>query len=104
MKKISLFAVTLVTAFFLLSNLPNKNKTILSDEKEIRGVFISYIEYMKYFQNKDKEIIKVEIENMIKTAKKYHFNTIYLQVRPFSDSIYDSNIFPLLFLLYNVKK
>ena len=94
MKKIGLFAVTLVTAFFLLSNLPNKNKTILSDEKEIRGVFISYIEYMKYFQNKDKEIIKVEIENMIKTAKEYHFNTIYLQVRPFSDSIYDSNIFP----------
>lgn len=94
MKKIGLFAVTLVTAFFLLSNLTNKNKTILSDEKEIRGVFISYIEYMKYFQNKDKGIIKVEIENMIKTAKKYHFNTIYLQVRPFSDSIYDSNIFP----------
>lgn len=94
MKKIGLFAVTLITAFFLLSNLTNKNKTILSDEKEIRGVFISYIEYMKYFQNKDKEIIKVEIENMIKTAKKYHFNTIYLQVRPFSDSIYDSNIFP----------
>ena len=50
MKKIGLFAVTLVTAFFLLSNLTNKNKTILSDEKEIRGVFISYIEYMKYFQ------------------------------------------------------
>ena len=47
MKKIGLFAVTLVTAFFLLSNLSNKNKTILSDEKEIRGIFISYIEYKK---------------------------------------------------------
>lgn len=31
---------------------------------------------------------------MIDNIKKYHFNTIYLQVRPFSDSIYYSNIFP----------
>ena len=39
MKKISLFAVTLVTAFFLLSNLPNKNKIILLDEKEISDYY-----------------------------------------------------------------
>jgi len=86
MKKFMFFiAVILITAFLI------DNKTI---EKENRGVFISYIEYNKYFNKKDKEDIKKEIKTMINNIKNYKLNRIYLQVRAFSDSIYNSSYFP----------
>ena len=91
-------AVLLVTAFlFFQGKNPNQDiKTVLKqeEEKETRGVFISYIEYMKYFEGKEKEEIKQEIDKMIEKVKEFQFNTIYLQVRPFSDSIYESKIYP----------
>lgn len=87
---ICLIAVIIViTAFFI-----HYNKVPIMKEEEERGIFISYIEYTKYFDNKNKEEIKLEIENMISTIKEYGFNFIILQVRPFSDAIYPSNIFP----------
>lgn len=87
---ICLIAVIIViTAFFI-----HYNKVPIMKEEEERGIFISYIEYTKYFDNKNKEEIKLEIENMISTIKEYGFNFIILQVRPFSDAIYHSTIFP----------
>lgn len=81
--------IIVITAFFI-----HYNKVSITKEEEERGIFISYIEYTKYFDNKNKEEIKLEIENMISTIKEYGFNFIILQVRPFSDAIYPSNIFP----------
>ena len=87
---ICLIAVIMViTAFFI-----HYNKVDITKEKEERGIFISYIEYTKYFDNKNKDEIKLEIKNMISNIKEYGFNFIILQVRPFSDAIYYSNIFP----------
>ncbi len=88
----------LVTAFFFWKwgNQDHHQKTISYQEEitETRGVFISYIEYLKYFQGKEKEEIKEEIDQMIEQVKEFQFNTIYLQVRSFSDSIYPSQIYP----------
>lgn len=63
-------------------------------DNEKRGVFISYIEFMNYFDNKTEEEIKKEVDRMIEETNAFHLNRIYLQVRPFSDSIYPSKIFP----------
>ena len=92
-KYISFIAVILVTAFFM-KNLYVRNYNKQINETENRGVFISYLEYNKYFKEKDEEEIKKEIEKMISNVKKYNLNTVYLQVRAFSDSIYDSYYFP----------
>lgn len=96
-KKISCLAVIIITAFFICFSFA-KNKTIVEKKYDFsienRGIFVSYIEYMKYFQKKDSKDIKNEIENIIELVKKYKFTHIYLQVRPFSDSIYHSTIFP----------
>lgn len=92
MKKIYILAVIVITAFCFLY-LYDKNKES-NDLSENRGIFVSYIEFFKYLNNKSEEDTKKEIDIMIDNIKKYHFNTIYLQVRPFSDSIYYSNIFP----------
>ena len=93
MKKISCLAVIIITAFFIskLSLDNNKNK---QEQNELRGIFISYLEYLEYFQNKEPKEIKQKIDNIVENLIKYKINNIYLQVRPFSDSIYKSEIFP----------
>lgn len=88
MKKIfCLSAVIMITAFFIL----NKTEARI---KETRGVFISYLEYKELFNNKNDNEINKTIKNIIDNLDKYYINTIYLQVRMFSDSIYKSKIFP----------
>ena len=86
MKKIeTIVAVILsITAIFMCDD---KNY-------ETRGVFISYIEYSNYFDNKNSEEIENIIRDMVDKIDDFNLNTIYLQVRMFSDSIYDSKIFP----------
>ncbi len=97
-KNILIIAVTVVAAFWLLSShTETETKTKDTAQKidtENRGVFISYIEYLNYFHEQSNEVIQKQIDDMIETIKQYHLNQIYLQVRPFSDSIYPSNIFP----------
>lgn len=90
-KLIKLLAVIIITAFFMFY-INNKEKNEFSNES--RGVFISYLEYLEYFKGKNDSEIKSEIDKMIKNVKSNYINCIYLQVRAFSDSIYDSNIFP----------
>lgn len=91
MKKIYIIAVIVITAFCMskLYNMKTKSNPV-----ESRGIFISYIECLNHLKNKSEIETKNEINNIIDNVKKYHFNRIYLQVRPFSDSIYNSEIFP----------
>ena len=91
MKKIYIIAVIVITAFCMskLYNMKTKSNPI-----ESRGIFISYIECLNHLKNNSEIKTKSEINNIIDNVKKYHFNRIYLQVRPFSDSIYNSEIFP----------
>lgn len=92
-KKFGYLAVITITAFFsllLLSKDDNKNVVL----NETRGIFVSYLEYLDYFQNQSIDVIKKKIDQIIDNAKNYHINRIYLQVRPFSDSVYESSIFP----------
>ena len=61
---------------------------------EQRGIFISYIELNKYV--KDKSVVegKENIDQMITNIKNLGFNLVILQIRSFSDAIYESSIFP----------
>lgn len=87
MRKILIMAVIIITAFYFC--LKEENKVL-----ESRGIFITYIEYQKYFKNKNETEIQEEITKMIKNIKNNNLNRIYLHVSPFSDSIYDSKILP----------
>lgn len=85
--------VVIATIFLFGIVLFNGNYKNIKDD-EFRGIFVSYIEYMKYFDNKTDNEIEKEIKNMIINIDKLNFNQIFLQVRPFSDSIYESSVFP----------
>jgi len=101
MKKIILFIViTIITSSFTYCILDMKSKPsnneesvkLVKNNEEMRAVFISYIDYAILKgknENKQKDIINEMIDNI----KKFNFNTIILQVRPFCDAIYESSIF-----------
>lgn len=85
MKK--LVIILLLVGIFLLNR---KEKTFV----ETRGVFISYIELSNEIKGKEEEVAKQNIVKMIQNIKDLGLNTIILQVRPSTDAIYPSHIFP----------
>ena len=72
-------------------------------KKELRGVFISYIEEQRYF-SEDKIKTKKNIRNMVKKVKDSKMNLIILQVRSNADAIYPSKYFPYSKLITGVEE
>ena len=96
---ILLFLVTDATISYAKKN--NTKKEII--DNEIRAVYISYIEYLKYFQGNSKSINQTKINKMIDKIKENNLNTIFLHVSPFSDSIYESKLFPYSYTLTGIE-
>lgn len=71
-----------------------KENRVVKDTKEKRAIFISYIELSEYLKDKDEKEAKKNIDLMISNIKNLKFNLVILQVRSFSDSIYESKYFP----------
>lgn len=91
-KILVLFVFLLVAYLFFI---PVKNYERKAEEKEEkRAVFISYMELQKYLKGKDEKTAKANINKMISALKSNKFNMIILQVRSFSDAIYESQYFP----------
>lgn len=61
---------------------------------ENRGIFVSYIELANYLKGKEKEDGREAIAEMVSNIEELGFNMILLQVRTFSDAIYESQIYP----------
>lgn len=61
---------------------------------EKRSVFISYIELSKNLNGKSIDEGKSNIYKMIMNVKDLGFNEVIVQVRSFSDAIYESDIYP----------
>lgn len=94
MKKllIPIIILFLISLFFFKDGKDTDKNNRKKDE--LRGVFVSYIELEKYIKSPSVKISKENIEMMINNVKNMGFNTIILQVRSFTDTIYKSNIFP----------
>ena len=102
MKKKILIIIT--TIIFLLTDATvsyakknNKIEEIVDDE--IRGIYISYLEYLNNFSGGSKTINQTKIDKMIDEIKSRGLNSIFLHVSPFSDSIYESKLFPYSYTL-----
>lgn len=103
MKKI--FVFFLIFLIFLTGDaLIISNKYVEnSPDLEIRGVYISYLEYLTYFKDNSLAINKAYINKMLDNLQSININTIFLHVSPFSDSIYNSKIFPYSYTLSGVE-
>ena len=102
MKRLLLiFILFLVITCIILSNKKDNREANSIEEKEYRSIFISYIDYAEMLKNKDDKTKKDNLNKMINNIKKEGFNTIIIQVHPFSDSIYYSSIFPSSHTIYD---
>lgn len=69
-------------------------------EKEMRGVWVSYIELdMQNETDKSEASFREKFKNIAINSKNAGFNTLIVQVRPFCDALYDSKFFPYSHIL-----
>lgn len=94
MKKIIWLLFFLVVIISLFKITEKEIKTQKSRNEEVRAIYISYIELNEYFNNKTVEEAKKKVDAIVDNVENEGFNWIILQVRSFSDSIYNSSIFP----------
>ena len=65
-----------------------------SDDGEMRGVWISYLELTTLLEGKSASAARTAIEDAFDRIADYGLNTVFFQVRPFSDALYRSDYFP----------
>lgn len=64
-------------------------------EKEMRGVWVSYIELdMQNEEDKSESAFRAKFESIAENCRNAGFNTLIVQVRPFCDALYNSGYFP----------
>jgi len=65
-------------------------------ENELRGVWIATVQNINFPSKPGADAVQMrsEIDDIIKTCKEANLNAIFFQVRPASDAMYASRIFP----------
>ena len=95
MKKI---AVIIITLLFLCSCSDKENPTekdTIQEDTTIRAVWIYYRELSMVSENGGTaETFEAKISKIFADCKDFGINTVFVQIRPFSDSFYPSSIFP----------
>lgn len=76
-----------------------ENSSNLQKIQEVRAVWFSYLEFKELLTNKSEAEFKANIETAFKNVRDSGFNTVFVQVRPFSDALYQSAYFPWSYLI-----
>lgn len=76
---------------------PAKLTGLLDPDSEIRGVWIASVYNIDFPSAPDlsADSLKKELDDIIDNCKKMNLNTVFFQVRPTCDALYDSDIFPV---------
>lgn len=90
MKKIILSAVIIC---LLLTSCQQKKEDFSPDTAEMRGIWISCYDHISA-QGKTESEYKTETDEMFELIKNFGFNTAFVHLRAFSDSFYESDIYP----------
>lgn len=64
------------------------------NEEEMRGLWVSYISLDMSGTNRSFDAFKDKFDKIIEKAMEYNCNTLIVQVRPFSDALYESELYP----------
>ena len=89
MKKIICFVLTVA---FLFGTMP----AYCASGERMKGVWISTVYNLDFPKSPtaDSNVLKAEIDEIVKNCADMGFNAVFLQVRPSSDAIYPSEIYP----------
>ncbi len=66
---------------------------------EVRAVWISYLDFKALLENQSESGFKRNISNAFEDIADMGLNTVIVQVRPFGDALYDSDIFPYSYVI-----
>ena len=105
MKKLLLIVIMFVIATFYIIDDKNHLSNYKKEENsfsEFCALYFSYIEFEEYIMNEDDNGAKKNIDTIVSNMKSDKFNLLILHVRPFSDSIYPSKVFPTSKYIGNV--
>lgn len=65
-------------------------------KKEVRGVWVSYVDFAKLgLSNKSEAEFTENAKSFYDRAEELHINTVYFHVRAFRDAVYKSDYFPV---------
>lgn len=105
-----IISVCLLLVLVAISNIdrekqPEKKKaseaiqTVAVSKEEMRGVWVTYMDLDMSGTDYTYKSFKAKFNKIADTAKKDKFNTLVVQVRPFSDSLYKSEYYPCSHIL-----
>lgn len=76
----------------------NNGKTSSSSRiavpNELRGIWISYLDFNTLLKNKNSSTFQANIANAFDKISALGLNTVFVQVRPYGDALYKSKYFP----------
>lgn len=77
---------------------PASAKVSVSAANEVRGIWLSYLDLGPLLKNRSKSQFTASIREVFDNIADLGLNTVYAQVRPFGDALYDSDYFPASYL------
>lgn len=87
-------AILLIFAF-VISCLSGVNVEAATEEKEVRAVWFSYLDMSEAKMSQmDQEEFTTYFRGVCSKLSGQNYNTLYIQVRPFGDAMYESSYFP----------
>ena len=69
-------------------------ETTVVHSDEIRGIWISYLDFDSLLKNKSASAFENNIDKAFDQIAALGLNTVFVQVRPYGDALYESEIFP----------
>lgn len=76
-----------------------ESKSRNKEVSEMRGVWVTYMEFDMNDTDRSFNSFKNKFNKIVEVSKENKFNTLIVQVRPFSDALYNSKIFPTSHIL-----
>lgn len=83
-----------IDAAITLPGDPGVQEVSVTSQKEIKAVWISYLEMATLLKNKSKKQFSTNIGTAFDNIQSLGLNTVIVQVRPFADALYDSDYYP----------
>lgn len=71
----------------------DKERKVISYD-EIKGVWLSYLDLSSMLKGKNEREFRKNISQAIENVEEMGLNTLVVQVRPFSDALYESKYYP----------
>ena len=100
MKKNISFAMRLlmllICAVLSVASVQPAQTVVQAKDRELRGVWVSTVANIDYptAPTTDAKVLKQELITMLDHCKEMGFKAVFFQVRPCSDALYKSSIFP----------